>query len=57
MQGKVGTHRVEETLPGGGQQNTFFDFVGPSLVNLWQSSEEYSMLPTVSMDISVQGAV
>ena len=37
-----------ETLPGGGQGNTFSDFVGPSPVNLWQSNEEYSMLPTVS---------
>jgi hypothetical protein len=38
-----------ETLPGGGQGNTFFDFVGPSPVSLWQSSEEYSLLPTVSL--------
>lgn len=36
-----------ETLPGGGATNTFSDFVGPSPVNLWQSGEEYSMLPTV----------
>ena len=34
MQGKVGTHQVEEeTLP----------VVGPSPVNVWQSSEEYSV--------------
>ncbi|KAF7964782.1 hypothetical protein HWV62_3002 [Athelia sp. TMB] len=36
-----------ETLPGGGPQNTFSDFVGPSPVNLWQASgEEYGLLPT-----------
>ncbi|KAH7921057.1 hypothetical protein BV22DRAFT_756639 [Leucogyrophana mollusca] len=33
-----------ETLPGGGQTNSYFDFVGSSPVNLWQSSEEYGML-------------
>jgi hypothetical protein len=40
--------RKVETLPGGGQANTFFDFVGPSPVNLWQSSEDFAMLHTVS---------
>jgi hypothetical protein len=38
--------RKVETLPGGGQANTFFDFVGPSPVNLWQSSEEFGTLRT-----------
>ena len=37
-----------ETLPGGGPPNTFYDFVGPSPVNLWSSSEEYSVLRSVS---------
>ncbi|KAH8979956.1 hypothetical protein EDB92DRAFT_309789 [Lactarius akahatsu] len=35
--------RKIETLPGGAQ-NSFYDFVGQSPINLWQSSEEYSML-------------
>ncbi|KAI0056427.1 hypothetical protein BV25DRAFT_1909846 [Artomyces pyxidatus] len=37
--------RKIETLPGG-QQNTFYDFVGQSPINLWQSSEEYGVLHT-----------
>lgn len=44
--------RKVETLPGGGQANTFFDFVGPSPVNLWtpppENEEEYAPLMTVS---------
>lgn len=36
--------RKVETLPGGGQSNTFFDFVGPSPVTLWSSSDEYGTL-------------
>ncbi|KAL1743424.1 hypothetical protein HDZ31DRAFT_65031 [Schizophyllum fasciatum] len=36
--------RKVETLPGGGQSNTFFDFVGPSPVTLWQSDDEYGTL-------------
>ena len=39
--------RKIETLPGGAQ-NSFYDFVGQSPINLWQSSEEYSMLHSVS---------
>lgn len=39
--------RKVETLPGGGLANTFFDFVGQSPVNLWQSGDEYSTLSTV----------
>ncbi|THH01654.1 hypothetical protein EW026_g1078 [Hermanssonia centrifuga] len=38
--------RKVETLPGGGVTNTFFDFVGQSPINLWQSGEEYSLLTT-----------
>ena len=39
--------RKVETLPGGGLQNTFFDFVGPSPINLWQSGDDYGNLTTV----------
>ncbi|KAI0763704.1 hypothetical protein BC629DRAFT_1725846 [Irpex lacteus] len=38
--------RKIETLPGGGLANTFFDFVGQSPLNLWQSQGEYSSLTT-----------
>ncbi|KAI1794712.1 hypothetical protein LXA43DRAFT_119499 [Ganoderma leucocontextum] len=39
--------RKVETLPGGGVANTFFDFVGQSPINLWQSpNDEYSTLHT-----------
>ncbi|KAH9901429.1 hypothetical protein C8Q73DRAFT_786799 [Cubamyces lactineus] len=39
--------RKIETLPGGGVANTFFDFVGQSPINLWQSpNDEYSTLHT-----------
>ncbi|KDQ61292.1 hypothetical protein JAAARDRAFT_55964 [Jaapia argillacea MUCL 33604] len=38
--------RKVETLPGGGQANTYFDFVGQSPINLWQSSEDYGLLMT-----------
>ncbi|KAG2063406.1 hypothetical protein BDR04DRAFT_1111421 [Suillus decipiens] len=33
-----------ETLPGGGQTNSYFDFVGSSPLNLWESNEEYDLL-------------
>ncbi|KAF5390578.1 hypothetical protein D9757_002719 [Collybiopsis confluens] len=36
--------RKVETLPGGGLQNTFYDFVGPSPVTLWTASDEYGVL-------------
>ena len=39
--------RKVETVPSGGIANTFFDYVGQSPVNLWQSGEEYDMLTTV----------
>lgn len=35
-------------MPEGGPANTFYDFVGPSPVNLWSTSDEYSVLRTVS---------
>jgi hypothetical protein len=44
--------RKVETLPGGGQANTFFDFVGQSPVNVWQTSDEYAVLYTVRSSIS-----
>ena len=37
-----------ETLPGGGQTNSYFDFVGQGPMNLWQSTEEYGLLESVS---------
>jgi hypothetical protein len=37
-----------ETLPGGGQTNSYFDFVGQGPLNLWQSTEEYGLLQSVS---------
>ena len=42
--------RKVETLPGGGQQNTFFDFIGPSPINVWAADEreEWKELQTVS---------
>jgi hypothetical protein len=39
--------RKVETLPGAGSGNTFYDFVGPSPVNLWTASDEYGILRTV----------
>jgi hypothetical protein len=39
--------RKVETLPGGGVQNSYYDYVGQSPVNLWQSREEYSLLSSV----------
>jgi hypothetical protein len=44
--------RKVETLPGGGQANTFFDFVGQSPVNVWQTSDEYAVLYTVRSSTS-----
>jgi hypothetical protein len=41
--------RKVETLPGGGQANTFYDFVGQGPINVWQTSDEYGMLYSVSM--------
>lgn len=43
--------RKIETLPGGGLANTFFDFVGQSPLNLWQSQGEYSSLDTVRVTV------
>ena len=40
-----------EILPGGGADNTFYDFVGPSPVNLWSSPDEYSVLRSVSSSL------
>ena len=42
-----------ETLPGGGQANSYFDHVGPSPISLWQSSEDYSVLQSVRDDVSL----
>ena len=44
--------RKVETLPGAGEANTYYDFVGPSPVNLWCTSDEYSLLHSVSSILS-----
>ncbi|KAF5378344.1 hypothetical protein D9615_008708 [Tricholomella constricta] len=46
--------RKVETLPGGGMSNTFYDFVGPSPVNLWTSSDEYGLLRTQDFPFSIR---
>lgn len=40
--------RKVETLPGGGDTNKFYDYVGPSPVTLWTAPDEYNILRTVS---------
>lgn len=40
--------RKVETLPGGGDSNTFYDYVGPSPVTLWSAPDEYNLLKAVS---------
>lgn len=40
--------RKVETLPGGGQANTFYDHVGQSPLNVWAAREDYDLLQTVS---------
>jgi hypothetical protein len=40
--------RKVETLPGGGQGNTFYDIVGPGPQSLWQAREEWDLLRSVS---------
>ena len=38
-----------ETLPGGGQNNTFYDFVGQSPVKVWEAEgQDWALLRTVS---------
>ncbi|KAF8055857.1 hypothetical protein FPV67DRAFT_1567047 [Lyophyllum atratum] len=46
--------RKVETLPGGGMSNTFYDYVGPSPVNLWTSSDEYGLLRTQDFPFSIR---
>ncbi|KAG0707826.1 hypothetical protein DFH29DRAFT_599883 [Suillus ampliporus] len=43
-----------ETLPGGGQTNAYFDFVGSSPINLWQSSEEYGLLQSQDLPFHIR---
>lgn len=40
--------RKVETLPGGGDRNTFYDYVGPSPVTLWTAPDGFNVLRTVS---------
>ncbi|KAG8900983.1 hypothetical protein FRC01_009978, partial [Tulasnella sp. 417] len=44
--------RKLETLPGGGQSNTYIDFVGESPVTLWQAKNEWDEIR--SQDLSFQ---
>ncbi|KAG6868808.1 hypothetical protein C0993_010106 [Termitomyces sp. T159_Od127] len=46
--------RKVETLPGGGVSNTFYDSVGPSPINLWQSSDEYGVLRSHDFPFSIR---
>ncbi len=39
--------RKVETLPGAGVGSTYYDYVGPSPVNLWSTSDEYGHLRSV----------
>ncbi|KAG9313333.1 hypothetical protein JVU11DRAFT_5638 [Chiua virens] len=43
-----------ETLPGGGQGNSYFDHVGPSPISLWQSSEDYSVLQSQDLPFLIR---
>ncbi|KAF8552577.1 hypothetical protein OG21DRAFT_1486082 [Imleria badia] len=43
-----------ETLPGGGQANSYFDHVGPSPIPLWQSSEDYSVLQSQDLPFLIR---
>ncbi|KAF9001752.1 hypothetical protein BDQ17DRAFT_1281274 [Cyathus striatus] len=47
--------RKVETLPGGGTTNTFYDYVGPTPLNLWQAPEgDYGMLRTGDFQFSIR---
>ncbi|KAG6371878.1 hypothetical protein JVT61DRAFT_8877 [Boletus reticuloceps] len=43
-----------ETLPGGGQANSYFDHVGPSPITLWQSGEDYSVLQSQDLPFLIR---
>ncbi|KAJ3570833.1 hypothetical protein NP233_g4145 [Leucocoprinus birnbaumii] len=46
--------RKVETLPGGGDSNTFYDYVGPSPVTLWTAPDEYNILRTQDFPFSIR---
>ncbi|KAH8798433.1 hypothetical protein DL96DRAFT_1720553 [Flagelloscypha sp. PMI_526] len=48
--------RKVETLPGGGQANTYFDFVGPSPVTLWQANPDtdYGLLGSRDFQFNIR---
>ncbi|KLO18592.1 hypothetical protein SCHPADRAFT_844897 [Schizopora paradoxa] len=46
--------RKVETLPGGGQANTFYDYIGPSPVKVWGSNEEFALLQTQDFPFSIR---
>lgn len=43
--------RKVETIPGSGG-NTFYDYVGPSPVDIWHAKEEWGVVQTVRSTIS-----
>ncbi|KAG2150646.1 uncharacterized protein EDB93DRAFT_327356 [Suillus bovinus] len=43
-----------ETLPGGGQTNSYFDFIGSSPINLWESSDEYELLQSQDLPFHIR---
>ena len=44
--------RKVETLPGEGSGNVYYDYVGPSPVNLWSTSDEYGHLRSVRLCVN-----
>ncbi|KAF8912235.1 hypothetical protein CPB84DRAFT_1841909 [Gymnopilus junonius] len=46
--------RKVETLPGGGPASTFYDFVGPSPVNLWTTADDYTLLRSQDFPFSIR---
>ncbi|TFK63753.1 hypothetical protein BDN72DRAFT_301190 [Pluteus cervinus] len=43
-----------ETLPGGGLGNTFYDFVGPSPVNLWTATEDSTLVRNQDFEFNIR---
>jgi hypothetical protein len=46
--------RKVETLPGGGQANTFYDIVGSEPASLWASGEEYGVLQNQDFPFTIR---
>ncbi|KAH8117396.1 hypothetical protein DFH11DRAFT_1851743 [Phellopilus nigrolimitatus] len=43
-----------ETLPGGGQSNTFYDFVGQSPVKVWEADGDWRLLHTQDFPFAIR---